>query len=315
MKTSQLFIPQCIISKILGILPYTIKNNNPNLSKISLCYSLFCFSLYVILASNYYRTSSLSDGYQYKTVVVTVFIRNSVYTIIVLLTFISIGSAFRKIIFGIQTILKNDKKLIELGLGDEIKKSDRKVLKKIAFFNCLVFLFGTMTSIVVATNGIIHASFPMVYPRLICCNNTLTFFVLAMVLEERYRIINFALVREKVKSRNLSNYPIETHFYNKILTLIEIYKSCFKICKIINTIFSFYFLSFFAIAFFCVVCDSYLSTDFLVSGSFLERWNLALVLVKHLIVYSTEMFLICKRSYQLCYQVSQYFLYIWHPGE
>ncbi|XP_044263016.1 putative gustatory receptor 77a [Tribolium madens] len=170
------------------------------------------------------------------------------------------------------------------------------------FLVILEYLIGNIVSIFSSKFDNIFGALTLLYPRMISCNMSVTYFGTTLLLEDRFKVVNNFLFGEKLKSRNFTKYPTDSNFCDKMKLLVNIHKQLIRICKTINSIFSLFFLLWVTVNFLCLVSDLYIVAYFLSTGQFLKYWQGMLRALKNVCIYSIEMFYISRRSSLLCFQ-------------
>nr|XP_015839420.1 PREDICTED: putative gustatory receptor 28a [Tribolium castaneum] len=169
----------------------------------------------------------------------------------------------------------------------------------------LEYLIGNIVSIFSSQFNDISGAFVLLYPRMIGCNLSVTYFGTTLLLEERFKLVNKFLLGECFKSRNCTKYPTDPNFCDKIKLSVNIHKELTRICRAINSIFSVFFLLWVTVNFLCLVSDLYIVAYLISSGQFFNYWQGELKAFKNVCIYSIEMFYIARRSSRLCSQANR----------
>lgn len=301
-----IFAPQHYVSKMLGVLPLTTKNDQLVFSKICVSQTLVYLSLYFYVAQSYYRVIFVnypSDLSHLKTLKVIGLVRYVGYTTVMILTFFSVCFTYKKFVLLIKKVVGMDDELGKLGLEKRVYEIGYRIRKKLYFLIFMVYFLGSIISIALSRTGNIKGLVTLLYPRLVACNMSVTYYVATFLLEERFKIINNYLFEENLKSLRLLKYPTDIDFGKKVKLLMNLHRNLTRICISINSIFSLYFLFWVAINFICLVGDLYVTAYLFSSGLYIKYWKGLLRAMKNVVVYSSEMFYLSRRSSLLCIQV------------
>jgi hypothetical protein len=318
----QTFLPLQFVSRVLCTTPFTLKNGHLAYSKPSVALSLLYFTIFVTTAVLFFMENPMlmpADLFQIKTVSFVVWFRTiaNISVLTILIVGISITSkTFMKQIIKLSAL---ETEFFKLDQDDHISQCNRKN-RNASVVLCVI------SHLVFSVAGGFLAAFTrkswqssslmeqicccviMMYPRLVVGNVNLTIYLIQMLLQTRFAVINNYLRRKIGESKRVKKYPVGTHFCEEVRHLGGLHKSLVQIAKEFNGIFSFHLLVWITISFILLVGDLYVAIYFFSHLS----WNnivFALNLVKNILMYSFDLLMLSRYSSQLCHEVSIHFFY------
>ncbi|EEZ97773.1 gustatory receptor 148 [Tribolium castaneum] len=279
----QIFKPLDTISKIFGTYQ----------SKVRIFQCLIS-TTGIVLLSLYYFFYKLTEivSTAYSLVVLRYFSHLIALVLIVIINLFQFGD--------VQNVLTNlelvDLELIRLGQNRgliKINKSHKNWARILTFvFNVGANICGLTFSVLLRKHPEIIHLIVLGYPRIVLCNFSTTFFVLSMMIQDRFTIINTVL-----KKKN--------NFDSSIITrLVQAHSNLIKIIDKVNTIFNPVIIFFFAIDFILIVGDLYIiSSTILFTITSNNKFMASLI--KNCLFYTTELIYFTIRSAKLCREANR----------
>ncbi|RZC38526.1 7tm 7 domain containing protein, partial [Asbolus verrucosus] len=307
-----IFKPLIILSQILGMAPYAIKNDKIIISKIRLIPSIILITINVALTVIYFKNLNETFDIDFAKAGTIKFL--SMFRDLGGTTLMVVNTAFcyyqsSRMLAELEKISHVDKELTELGLGDNIKKANASIKRSLQILLIIVHLvfitLGEIASALVRQHGTLLYLLVNLYPRLMIGGMNITVYIVSMLIEERFKSINFLFTQKMIESNQLRKYPTEFDFSENIRHLVSLHKILVKISKEINSVFSFQLLLCITMNFILLIGDLYTSMYIIFFGLFTKHCRLVFDMVKHCIGYIFDLFYVAKRSSDLCEEANR----------
>ncbi|CAH1379676.1 unnamed protein product [Tenebrio molitor] len=204
---------------------------------------------------------------------------------------------------------KVDQILLKLGQIEQLARANWRTRNSAIFLVLVVNIAlnlteGVLKALTKSDKQIVYF-IVVTYPRIALSNFNTLFFLMTLILEERFRIINGLILKRKNESVGVGRYSKEANFCEVIDELVFIHKSLVRVSKEINQIFYANALFFVTADFILLVGDLYIIMYALFSGFFQKHVRTIISLVKNCTSYVTDLFYFAKRSSDLCHEANR----------
>jgi hypothetical protein len=201
-------------------------------------------------------------------------------------------------------LYKVDQTLLKLGQREQLARANWRTRNSEIFLVLVVnialnLIEGVLKALTKMDKQIVYF-IVVTYPRIALTNFNTSFFIMMLMVEERFRIINGLILKRR---NGAGRYSKEANFCEAIDELVFIHKSLVRISKGINQIFYVTALFFITADFILLVGDLYIIMYALFSGFFQKHVRTIISLVKNCTSYVTDLFYFAKRSSDLCHEV------------
>jgi hypothetical protein len=298
-------------SQILGTYGFKRINGILHLSKWRLVQSAISISLCIALTTYYFTNSRYELMNEFARVKIInfllIFRAAANVTVLAMLTTLCYVCA-KKTTAAMIELHKVDQILLKLGQIEQLARANWRTR------NSAIFLVLVVNIALNLTEGVLKALMKsdkqivyfivVTYPRIALSNFNTLFFLMTLILEERFRIINGLILKRKNESVGVGRYSKEANFCEAIDELVFVHKSLVRVSKEINQIFYANALFFVTADFILLVGDLYIIMYALFSGFFQKHVRTIISLVKNCTSYVTDLFYFAKRSSDLCHEVS-----------
>jgi hypothetical protein len=298
-------------SKILGTYGFKRINGILHLSKWRLVQSAISILLCIALTTYYFKNSryELMNEFARVKIINFLLVFRAVANVTVLVIVTALCYVFaKKSTAAIIELHKVDQTLLKLGQREQLARANWKTRKSAMFLVLVVNIAFNMTEGVLKaltkSDKQVVYFIVVTYPRIALSNFNTLFFLMTLMLEERFRIINGLILKRKIESVGVGRYSKQANFCEAIDELVFIHKNLVRVTKEINQIFYVNALFFIAADFILLVGDLYIIMYALFSGFFQKHFRTIISLVKNCTSYVTDLFYFAKRSSDLCHEVS-----------
>lgn len=289
---TKIFSPISQISKTFG----THLTKNSKLSKLRTLQSALSLSAIVTL-SFYYFFKLLKERVQ--TLYFLVIFRYFSFLTGLVLIVISNFWNYQNVPKILAKLAEIDHELTKFGLEKRLKKADKSLEKwskiHVFGFNVTANVLGALFSVILRKRPQILHWIVLTYPRIVLCNFNSTFFILTMMVEERFKIVNIFLKKCKKQDFDIT-----------VTKFIKIHSNLVRLVEEINRGFNLLIMFFVAIDFILLFWDLYI-----IANSFIVKivYNNRLIpsLIKNCIYYTLELMYFTRRSAKLCFEVFKKF--------
>jgi hypothetical protein len=303
--------PIHINAKILGIAAIKVHNGRAICSKFGLLQNITYLIAFGILSSIYYKALEVntgpSDFNQIKKAMDMIYFRRVGNTFTMLVGFFIVYTNCKNIAEQIEKISRIDLHLIRLRQGENLNNGNKQIRKDLIVLVVAANAFhilGTFISSLVKDENVAITTIIMVYPRLVVASLNLHFYALAMIIQNRFKIINTFLLEVAEKSRKT---PASGQSFNReeIIEVMQIHKNLLGIARQVNKIFSFHMLLWIGACFIGIISDLYVANFILLLQLFSKYYHVYFSLLKNVIIYDLDLFYFSKRTTQLCLEVGR----------
>jgi hypothetical protein len=297
-----------ITSKILGTYGFKRVNGILQFSKWRLVQSTISVSLCIALTTYYFTNARYELMNEFARVKIInfllVFRAVANVTVLAILTALTYVYA-QKTTAAVIELYKVDQTLLKLGQREQLARANWRTRNSAIFLVLVVnialnLIEGVLKALTKMDKQIVYF-IVVTYPRIALTNFNTSFFIMILMVEERFRIINGLILKRR---NGAGRYSKETNFCEAIDELVFIHKSLVRISKGINQIFYVTALFFITADFILLVGDLYIIMYALFSGFFHKHVRTIISLVKNCTSYVTDLFYFAKRSSDLCHEVS-----------
>ncbi|RZC34997.1 7tm 7 domain containing protein, partial [Asbolus verrucosus] len=308
----EIFKPLFFLTQILCLAPYTIKNKRIIISKIRLILSVILVAANVALTVIYFKNLNETlntDFAKAGTIKFLSIFRDLGSTAVMVVNVAFSYGHSKRLLAELDKIYQVDKELAELGLEDNINKANASLKRNLKILLVLVHLifitFGETGSALLKEHERVMYLLVNLYPRLIIGFLNITVYMVSMLIEGRFKIINLLFTRKMIESNQLRKYPIEFDFCDKIKHLVSLHKVLVKVSKEINSNFSFQVLLCITMNFILLIGDLHTIMYIIFFGLFTKHSRIVFDILKHCIGYIFDLFYIAKRSADLCEEANR----------
>ncbi|EEZ97771.1 gustatory receptor 146 [Tribolium castaneum] len=213
----------------------------------------------------------------------------SVFTIVVLvLAHVKYYKNLVKLAHDIETI---DKSLVELGFEKYLAKASyrhhRTIIKLIIVTNVGLNVVLEAYPVWHMPHGKFGYCISNIYPKLLISTMTMTFYQFAIIIEERFKIIN-KLFENGVRSR-----------------VVLLHKSLIRISRRLNSIFAIQFLGLIVLSFIVITAEMHVFTYYFVFNVSSRFFIIVFVGLKNSLSSTIEICYLTKRCSRLCYEANR----------
>ncbi|XP_044262811.1 gustatory receptor 68a-like [Tribolium madens] len=310
------YFPVILWSKILGISPISYKGSRITYSKIGTVQTITYFVIFIILTIAFFEErSSLTTPIELIDIRTIRFVATfRTVANITLMAVLFLGTYMRREKFltslkQIQNLEPEFHKLNQIGTITRNNRQTRRMVVLLIVLSMSFNFFGDfLTFFMKEKLDLLWREFctfvVIVYPRLVVNNINLGFLTLLMILEGRFKVINDVLKSLINDSRKMNKFPVELNFCDKIKHLVNLHKSLVKVAKDHNSLYSLHLLLWITVTFILLVGDSYIVMYILFFHLSDVRYILILYLVKNVVMYGIELFVLAKIVTNLCQEAN-----------
>jgi hypothetical protein len=294
----QIFRPMIILSKIAGTYPFKIHKSNLVFCRIKLLYSIVCLSIYVTLVSLFF-ISALHKFASDKILIIMISIKCFGCTAVTLAIIFSSFVNHKKMFNVIRNISEIDAELIRFGQEERIARSSyhhRRLLIILMSINLLYNIVGDCFVGLTKRHNSVEFFAMFTYPRTVVNNMNIVYCVMAIIVEERFKIVNDMFYKLTVRSRR---------FKFRVSKLVIIHRLLVKNCQQLNSVYSLQLLLWITQCFVLSLTDLHLGIFSILFKTLSSDFQSIFISVKNCTIYLFNLYYLAKRSARLSFQVIQ----------
>lgn len=309
----QILAPLYFATLVVGAVPVAVKNGQIAVSKPRILQTIAILILFFVVAIFYVQDLELvldEELSKIKTITFVLILQDSGGIVVMILV---IGvSVFgpKKLQAELDKIMEVDAELVKMGQEKEIVKAGYRYRKTSIILIVLVDvgfnILGTtflVFSTILSDNKLLHFVI-IAYPRLVVSSMNLFFYVMMMILEDRFKMINGIILKKMKESRQMRRYPLRGDFCDEISNLTALHKTLTKISRNCNSVFSIHLLLWIAICFGSLIGDLYIGFYVVLFKLSFKYWTFLINITKNVAMCTFDLFYITKRSSDLCIEAN-----------
>jgi hypothetical protein len=290
-----------VAAKILGIFPFKVQNRKLVFSKVGLFQIIIYATVFIILAAHSHHFNTLSgNASKSETISLGHNIRRF-GKIIVMVADFAIAFTYRsEVLAQIKAISRVDSKLVNFDQRQNIilcNKYTRKALILMFILVCVAYpTVGVLLSALSGTSFDAVGHIAILYLQVVTESFTVTFFVTAMILETRFKIVNGIFLKKVC--------PYNPNFCKKVKCLTNIHKNLIRISGTVNEVFAVHLLLVITMSCFTLVVRVYSLVHAVIWDSVEELNNSMVSSLTSLTKTVFDLIMIARCSSKLCAEVS-----------
>jgi hypothetical protein len=291
----EIFRPMIFLSKILGTHPFKTHNNIVIFSRLKLFYSCICLLTYITIVNLFFFGSLAKFS---GKVLITMIAFKCFGCMAVLLTIMFSSHAnYGKTMKMMKSIFEIDLKLESLGQEERITRLTYRHRKQLIVLMSLNLFYSVVGNCVVGwiqrfNQVVFFVTFT--YPRIVVTNMNIIYCIVALMIEDRLKIINEMF--HKLDSRSDT-------FCDDVTKLVFVHRLLIKVCQLLNSMYALQFLLWITQCFILVLNDVHLGIHILYFQHLSFNFQNTFAYVKNCISYVFDLYYLSKRSGRLCFEV------------
>jgi hypothetical protein len=291
----EIFRPMIFLSRILGTHPFKTHNNIVIFSRLKLFYSCICFLVYITIVNLFFFGSLHKFS---GKVLITMIAFKCFGCMSVLLTIMFSSHAnYGKTMKMMKSISEIDLKLGSLGQEERITRltyRHRKQLIVLLFLNLFYSVVGNCVVGWIQRFNQVVFFVTFTYPRIVVTNMNIIYCVVALMIEDRLKIVNEMFHKLDSKSDT---------FCDDVTKLVFVHRLLVKVCRLLNSMYALQFLLWITQCFILVLNDLHLGIYILYFQHLSFNFQNTFAYVKNCINYVFDLYYLSKRSARLCFEV------------
>ncbi|RZC31885.1 7tm 7 domain containing protein, partial [Asbolus verrucosus] len=143
------------------------------------------------------------------------------------------------------------------------------------------------------------------YPRLVISTAIIVFFLYALILQEKFRIVNNIIFKKIIESKKKSTFSTEDDFQRNIKHLILLHNILIKASNNLNGIFSLQSLLWIASSFILLTGNLHTTMYIFINNLAHKHYLITSLSIKDAMTYALGLYYLSKRSNDLCYEANR----------
>jgi hypothetical protein len=217
--------------------------------------------------------------------------------VVLLVILLSSHTSHRKLLKMMSSISEIDLEVRCFGKEESIARSRYRYRKWLIILMFLNLFYNLVTDCYVALTqrlNLMEYYATITYPRIVVINVHIMYCIIAIMIEERFKIVNELF--HKLDSRS-------KEFRENVTKLIVIHRVLVKVCQQLHSVYTLQFLLWITQSFIQVLNDLHLGIYVILFTNYSFYFYNIFYYVKNYIIYVFDLFYLSKRSATLCFEV------------
>jgi hypothetical protein len=291
----EIFQPLIFFSEILGSYPFKTHKTNVTIYRFKLLHSLICHFIYVTMTTLF--LIRCLHKYSDRVVITMVIVKCFGCLVVLLVILLSSHTSHRKLLKMMSSISEIDLEVRCFGKEESIARSRYRYRKWLIILMFLNLFYNLVTDCYVALTqrlNLMEYYATITYPRIVVINVHIMYCIIAIMIEERFKIVNELF--HKLDSRS-------KEFRENVTKLIVIHRVLVKVCQQLHSVYTLQFLLWITQSFIQVLNDLHLGIYVILFTNYSFYFYNIFYYVKNYIIYVFDLFYLSKRSATLCFEV------------
>jgi hypothetical protein len=291
----EIFRPMLFLSKILGTHPLKTHKNIVIFCRFKLFYSFICLLIYITIVILFFLRCV--NKFPNKMFITMMAVKCFGCMAVLLTIMFSSYANYRKFLKMMESICEIDLQLGSFAQEERLARSTYRHRKQLIVLMSLNLLYNVVGNYLV---GLTQRLNPVVffvtftYPRVVVTNMNIIYCVVALMIEDRFKIVNEMF--HELDSRSNT-------FCVDVTKLVIVHRLLVKVSQLLNSVYALQFLLWITQCFVLVVNDLHLGIHILYFQHLPFNFQNTFAYVKNCISYVFDLYYLSKRSARLCFEV------------
>ena len=305
------------MGKILGMWPFKRVKGRLHFTKLRIAQSFVSSAESFVLTVHFYMhfSSDLMEEFSRARTIQFLIVFRSVSNVLVMVLLMVTNYVYsEQTSLAIVKMQEVDQAMVTSGQKDFLvrvnwknRKSGNVMLGINLAFNIVC---GVLKAITKSHNRVIYFLIAT-YPRIIISNFNTYFFMLTLMVEDRFRLINSMVLQSLDESIKVRKYPTDSNFSKNVTDLMWWHKNLVDITRKLNEIYNLNVLLCITIDFILLVGDLYITMHALFFDLVYQHCKTVLSLSVNCVFYIVELFYFSKRASDVCNEVTILEVNLW----